>query len=147
MKDSPNCLKGFISQLLGNYKYTDMWLTVISFGQVWSGNRFLRQSTRWRDTEILQGRWTWRGAVVCHFWLLSDSFSYCGGMIKSNSWLCLKKCQIVSTQLKQLQREQDKDDQGLAARALEQVIERTEANIQWVKENKDIVKEWFNGEL
>ncbi|ROL43252.1 Aminopeptidase N [Anabarilius grahami] len=50
-------------------------------------------------------------------------------------------------ELKQLQREQDKDDQGVAARALEQVIERTEANIQWVKENKDIVKEWFNGEL
>uniref|UniRef100_A0A8C2KTD7 Aminopeptidase n=1 Tax=Cyprinus carpio TaxID=7962 RepID=A0A8C2KTD7_CYPCA len=43
--------------------------------------------------------------------------------------------------------EQDEDDQALAARALEQVIERTEANIKWVKENKQIVKEWFMGEL
>uniref|UniRef100_A0A672MPI8 Aminopeptidase n=1 Tax=Sinocyclocheilus grahami TaxID=75366 RepID=A0A672MPI8_SINGR len=50
-------------------------------------------------------------------------------------------------ELKQLQREQEEDDQGLAARTLEQVIERTEANIKWVKENKQIVKEWFMGEL
>ncbi|KAF4101381.1 alanyl (membrane) aminopeptidase-like b [Onychostoma macrolepis] len=50
-------------------------------------------------------------------------------------------------ELKQLQREQEEKNQGLAARALEQVIERTEANIQWVKENKQIVKDWFTGEL
>ncbi|XP_067276652.1 alanyl (membrane) aminopeptidase-like b [Pseudorasbora parva] len=50
-------------------------------------------------------------------------------------------------ELKQLQREQDKDNQGLAARALEQVIERTEANIKWVNENKQNVKEWFDGEM
>uniref|UniRef100_A0A671MJS8 Aminopeptidase n=1 Tax=Sinocyclocheilus anshuiensis TaxID=1608454 RepID=A0A671MJS8_9TELE len=46
-----------------------------------------------------------------------------------------------------LQREQEEKNQGLAARALEQVIERTEANIKWVKENKQIVKDWFIGEL
>uniref|UniRef100_A0A671MJR9 Aminopeptidase n=1 Tax=Sinocyclocheilus anshuiensis TaxID=1608454 RepID=A0A671MJR9_9TELE len=34
-----------------------------------------------------------------------------------------------------------------STRALEQVIERTEANIKWVKENKQIVKDWFIGEL
>uniref|UniRef100_A0A672SIU4 Aminopeptidase n=1 Tax=Sinocyclocheilus grahami TaxID=75366 RepID=A0A672SIU4_SINGR len=34
-----------------------------------------------------------------------------------------------------------------STRALEQVIERTEANIKWVKENKQIVKDWFTGEL
>ncbi|KAK7152126.1 hypothetical protein R3I94_008458 [Phoxinus phoxinus] len=50
-------------------------------------------------------------------------------------------------ELKQFQREQDKEDQGFAARALEQVIERTEANIIWVNENKQNVKDWFNGEL
>ncbi|XP_026099240.1 aminopeptidase N-like [Carassius auratus] len=50
-------------------------------------------------------------------------------------------------ELKQFQREQEEADQALAARALEQVIERTEANIKWVKENKQIVKEWFMGEL
>lgn len=47
----------------------------------------------------------------------------------------------------QFQREQDKNEQGFAARALEQVIERTEANIKWVNENKQNVKDWFNGEL
>uniref|UniRef100_A0A672SJ33 Aminopeptidase n=1 Tax=Sinocyclocheilus grahami TaxID=75366 RepID=A0A672SJ33_SINGR len=47
----------------------------------------------------------------------------------------------------ELQREQEEKNQGLAARALEQVIERTEANIKWVKENKQIVKDWFTGEL
>ncbi|XP_073706368.1 aminopeptidase N-like [Garra rufa] len=46
-------------------------------------------------------------------------------------------------ELRQFQREQDKDTQGLAAQALEQVIERTEANIEWVKENKQLVKDWF----
>uniref|UniRef100_A0A8C1MYQ1 Aminopeptidase n=1 Tax=Cyprinus carpio TaxID=7962 RepID=A0A8C1MYQ1_CYPCA len=50
-------------------------------------------------------------------------------------------------ELKQLQREQEEKKQGIAARALEQVIERTEANIKWVKENKQIVKDWFTGEL
>ncbi|XP_056110997.1 alanyl (membrane) aminopeptidase-like b [Rhinichthys klamathensis goyatoka] len=50
-------------------------------------------------------------------------------------------------ELKQLQRDQDKNDQGFAARALEQVIERTEANIKWVNENKQNVKDWFNGQL
>uniref|UniRef100_A0A672SIW4 Aminopeptidase N-like n=1 Tax=Sinocyclocheilus grahami TaxID=75366 RepID=A0A672SIW4_SINGR len=45
------------------------------------------------------------------------------------------------------EREQEEKNQGLAARALEQVIERTEANIKWVKENKQIVKDWFTGEL
>uniref|UniRef100_A0A8C1G515 Aminopeptidase n=1 Tax=Cyprinus carpio TaxID=7962 RepID=A0A8C1G515_CYPCA len=53
----------------------------------------------------------------------------------------------TDVELEELQREQDEDDQALAARALEQVIERTEANIKWVKENKQIVKEWFMGEL
>ncbi|TRY66396.1 hypothetical protein DNTS_003361 [Danionella cerebrum] len=52
--------------------------------------------------------------------------------------------EVELEELKQLQKE---DDQGLAARALEQVIERTEANIQWVKENKQIVKDWFTAEL
>ncbi|KAL1256812.1 hypothetical protein QQF64_012357 [Cirrhinus molitorella] len=50
-------------------------------------------------------------------------------------------------EVRQLQREQDENNQGLAAQALEQVIERTEANIEWVKENKLLVKEWFIGEM
>uniref|UniRef100_A0A673JPB3 Aminopeptidase n=1 Tax=Sinocyclocheilus rhinocerous TaxID=307959 RepID=A0A673JPB3_9TELE len=54
---------------------------------------------------------------------------------------------VEREELKQLQREQEEKNQGLAARALEQVIERTEANIKWVKENKQIVKDWFIGEL
>ncbi|XP_016143288.1 alanyl (membrane) aminopeptidase-like b [Sinocyclocheilus grahami] len=55
--------------------------------------------------------------------------------------------EVEREELKQLQREQEEKNQGLAARALEQVIERTEANIKWVKENKQIVKDWFTGEL
>ncbi|RXN18217.1 aminopeptidase N-like protein [Labeo rohita] len=49
--------------------------------------------------------------------------------------------------LRQLQKEQDENDQDIAAQALEQVIERTEANIEWVKENKQLVKDWFIGEM
>uniref|UniRef100_A0AAR2LK22 Aminopeptidase n=1 Tax=Pygocentrus nattereri TaxID=42514 RepID=A0AAR2LK22_PYGNA len=46
-------------------------------------------------------------------------------------------------QLKQFQRDYDEDGMGPATRALEQAIERTEANIQWVKENKQTVLNWF----
>lgn len=54
---------------------------------------------------------------------------------------------VELVELKQLQREQEEKNQGLAARALEQAIERTEANIDWVKLNKQLVKDWFTGEL
>lgn len=46
-------------------------------------------------------------------------------------------------QLKQFRRDHDEDGPGPASRALEQAIERTEANIQWVKENKQTVLNWF----
>lgn len=36
---------------------------------------------------------------------------------------------------------------GSARRAVEQAIERTQANSQWVKENKKIVLQWFKDEL
>ncbi|XP_051953626.1 alanyl (membrane) aminopeptidase-like b [Xyrauchen texanus] len=47
-------------------------------------------------------------------------------------------------QLRQIQQEQEEDDQEFANRALEQVIERTEANIKWVTENKQAVLDWFS---
>lgn len=50
-------------------------------------------------------------------------------------------------QLKQLQRELEEKDDELASHTLEQVIERTEANIKWVTENKQIVLDWFSEEL
>uniref|UniRef100_A0AAY4B5J4 Aminopeptidase n=1 Tax=Denticeps clupeoides TaxID=299321 RepID=A0AAY4B5J4_9TELE len=49
-------------------------------------------------------------------------------------------------QLKQFQAEHGEDSLGSASRALEQAIERTEANIKWVKENKRTVLEWFRRE-
>ncbi|XP_052438469.1 aminopeptidase N [Carassius gibelio] len=55
--------------------------------------------------------------------------------------------EVELQELKQLQSEQEEKKQGIAARALEQAIERTEANIMWVKENKQMVKDWFVGEL
>ncbi|XP_010890993.2 alanyl (membrane) aminopeptidase a [Esox lucius] len=38
------------------------------------------------------------------------------------------------------------EELGSASRALEQAIERTQANIKWVKENKQTVLEWFRRE-
>lgn len=32
---------------------------------------------------------------------------------------------------------------GSATRALEQALEKTKANIKWVKENKEVVHQWF----
>ncbi|XP_066541158.1 alanyl (membrane) aminopeptidase-like b [Hoplias malabaricus] len=46
-------------------------------------------------------------------------------------------------QLKQFQRDHEEDGPGPASQALEQCVERTEANIQWVKENKQTVLNWF----
>ncbi|XP_056137170.1 alanyl (membrane) aminopeptidase-like b [Lampris incognitus] len=46
-------------------------------------------------------------------------------------------------ELKEFQMEHDDE----VHRALEQAIERTEANIEWVRENKQTVLEWFKREL
>ncbi|XP_041967197.1 alanyl (membrane) aminopeptidase a [Alosa sapidissima] len=51
-------------------------------------------------------------------------------------------------QLKQFQYDSDLtgDSIGSASRALERAIERTQINIQWVKDNKDTVLDWFRSE-
>ncbi|KAK2848107.1 hypothetical protein Q7C36_009789 [Tachysurus vachellii] len=46
-------------------------------------------------------------------------------------------------QLKQFKSEHDEDSLGPTSQALDQAIERTEANIKWVKENKQTVLNWF----
>ncbi|MCI4379249.1 hypothetical protein PGIGA_G00225670 [Pangasianodon gigas] len=46
-------------------------------------------------------------------------------------------------QLMQFRSEFDEDGLGPTTRALDQAIERTEANIKWVKENKQTVLNWF----
>uniref|UniRef100_A0A4W4HAU8 Aminopeptidase n=1 Tax=Electrophorus electricus TaxID=8005 RepID=A0A4W4HAU8_ELEEL len=46
-------------------------------------------------------------------------------------------------QLRDFQQVCSEDGSCVAKRALEQVIERTEANIKWVKENKQTVLNWF----
>ncbi|XP_041693355.1 aminopeptidase N [Coregonus clupeaformis] len=49
-------------------------------------------------------------------------------------------------ELKQFQSDYDETELGSASRALEQAIERTQANIKWVKENQQTVLEWFRRE-
>ncbi|XP_023671110.1 alanyl (membrane) aminopeptidase-like b [Paramormyrops kingsleyae] len=49
-------------------------------------------------------------------------------------------------QLKQFQKDHGPDSFGSATQALEQAIERTGANIKWVKENKQTVLDWFQRE-
>ncbi|KAM5171352.1 aminopeptidase N-like isoform 1-T2 [Mantella aurantiaca] len=46
-------------------------------------------------------------------------------------------------QLKQFKIDHEETGFGTASRALDQAIERTQANIKWVNENKAIVKKWF----
>lgn len=43
----------------------------------------------------------------------------------------------------QLERFRTDYDLGPAARAVDQAIEQTRVNIEWVKEHKDIVLNWF----
>ncbi|XP_071403181.1 alanyl (membrane) aminopeptidase-like b [Centroberyx affinis] len=49
-------------------------------------------------------------------------------------------------ELKRFQADHSEEELGSASQAVEQAIERTQANIQWVKENKQTVLEWFQRE-
>ncbi|NWW57313.1 AMPN Aminopeptidase, partial [Ifrita kowaldi] len=78
-------------------------------------------------------------------------FSQYGGGSFSFSRLILSVTQRFSSEFELQQLEQFKKDNqdigfGSGTRALEQALERTRANINWVKENKATVLTWFNDE-
>uniref|UniRef100_A0A663MSH5 Aminopeptidase n=1 Tax=Athene cunicularia TaxID=194338 RepID=A0A663MSH5_ATHCN len=78
-------------------------------------------------------------------------FSQYGGGSFSFSRLILSVTQRFSTEYELQQLEQFKADNqdigfGSGTRALEQALERTRANINWVKENRQPVLDWFQGE-
>ncbi|XP_035168096.1 aminopeptidase N [Oxyura jamaicensis] len=75
-------------------------------------------------------------------------FGQYGGGSFSFSRLILSVTQRFSTEFELQQLEQFKADNqdvgfGSGTRALEQALERTKTNINWVKENKDSVLAWF----
>ncbi|NWI40971.1 AMPN Aminopeptidase, partial [Picathartes gymnocephalus] len=78
-------------------------------------------------------------------------FSQYGGGSFSFSRLILSVTQRFSSEFELQQLEQFKKDNedigfGSGTRALEQALERTRANIKWVKENRAAVLAWFEGE-
>ncbi|NXC09182.1 AMPN Aminopeptidase, partial [Orthonyx spaldingii] len=78
-------------------------------------------------------------------------FSQYGGGSFSFSRLILSVTQRFSSEFELQQLEQFKEDNqdigfGSGTRALEQALERTRANIKWVKENRATVLNWFEGE-
>ncbi|XP_017592419.1 PREDICTED: aminopeptidase N [Corvus brachyrhynchos] len=78
-------------------------------------------------------------------------FSQYGGGSFSFSRLILSVTQRFSSEFELQQLEQFKKDNqdigfGSGTRALEQALERTRANINWVKENQATVLAWFRGE-
>ncbi|KAM6308555.1 aminopeptidase N [Aegotheles albertisi] len=78
-------------------------------------------------------------------------FSQYGGGSFSFSRLILAVTQRFSTEFELQQLEQFKADNqdvgfGTGTRALEQALERTRANINWVRENQQTVLDWFDGE-
>ncbi|NXY01176.1 AMPN Aminopeptidase, partial [Pteruthius melanotis] len=78
-------------------------------------------------------------------------FSQYGGGSFSFSRLILSVTQRFSSEFELQQLEQFKKDNqdigfGSGTRALEQALERTRANINWVKENRATVLTWFEGE-
>ncbi|NWQ94769.1 AMPN Aminopeptidase, partial [Burhinus bistriatus] len=78
-------------------------------------------------------------------------FSQYGGGSFSFSRLILSVTQRFSTEFELQQLEQFKEDNkdtgfGSGTRALEQALERTRANINWVKENQKTVLAWFQDE-
>ncbi|XP_050165703.1 aminopeptidase N [Myiozetetes cayanensis] len=79
-------------------------------------------------------------------------FSQYGGGSFSFSRLILSVTQRFSSEFELQQLEQFKEDNqdigfGSGTRALEQALERTRANIDWVKENRATVLSWFEGEI
>ncbi|NXD38241.1 AMPN Aminopeptidase, partial [Copsychus sechellarum] len=75
-------------------------------------------------------------------------FTQYGGGSFSFSRLILSVTQRFSSEFELQQLEQFKKDNedigfGSGTRALEQALERTRANINWVKENQATVKQWF----
>ncbi|XP_010570630.1 PREDICTED: aminopeptidase N [Haliaeetus leucocephalus] len=79
-------------------------------------------------------------------------FTQYGGGSFSFSRLILSVTQRFSTEFELQQLKQFKADNqdigfGSGTRALEQALERTRANINWVKENKKMVLTWFQGEV
>ncbi|NWI98005.1 AMPN Aminopeptidase, partial [Pitta sordida] len=78
-------------------------------------------------------------------------FTQYGGGSFSFSRLILSVTQRFSTEFELQQLEQFKEDNqdigfGSGTRALEQALERTRTNINWVKENKATVLDWFKSE-
>ncbi|KAJ7417602.1 Aminopeptidase Ey [Pitangus sulphuratus] len=78
-------------------------------------------------------------------------FSQYGGGSFSFSRLILSVTQRFSSEFELQQLEQFKEDNqdigfGSGTRALEQALERTRTNIDWVKENRETVLSWFKGE-
>ncbi|NXI97345.1 AMPN Aminopeptidase, partial [Psophia crepitans] len=78
-------------------------------------------------------------------------FTQYGGGSFSFSRLILSVTQRFSTEFELQQLEQFKADNqdvgfGSGTRALEQALERTRTNINWVKENQDTVLAWFQAE-
>ncbi|XP_063203100.1 aminopeptidase N [Chroicocephalus ridibundus] len=79
-------------------------------------------------------------------------FSQYGGGSFSFSRLILSVTQRFSTEFELQQLQQFKEDNqdvgfGSGTRALEQALERTRANINWVNENQQTVLSWFQGEI
>ncbi|XP_061077150.1 alanyl (membrane) aminopeptidase-like b [Conger conger] len=93
------------------------------------------QSLAW---DFVQSQWSY----------ISEDY---GGGIMSLGSLIEGVTQRFSTefelqQLKQFQKDHTADSLSSGIRALQQAIERTQANIKWVKENKPIVLDWFRGQ-
>ncbi|NXF00949.1 AMPN Aminopeptidase, partial [Smithornis capensis] len=79
-------------------------------------------------------------------------FTQYGGGSFSFSRLILAVTQRFSSEFELQQLEQFKEDNqdigfGSGTRALEQALERTRTNINWVKENQATVLKWFNDEI
>lgn len=53
---------------------------------------------------------------------------------------------ISARQLEQFKKDNQDIGFGSGTRALEQALERTRANINWVKENQQTVLDWFEAE-
>ncbi|NXY50682.1 AMPN Aminopeptidase, partial [Ceuthmochares aereus] len=86
---------------------------------------------------------------ICDNW--RTLFSQYGGGSFSFSRLILSVTQRFSSEfeLQQLERFKEENQDigfGSGTRALEQALERTRANINWVTENKDTVLAWFQAE-
>lgn len=121
----------------------------LSFLQVWKRVIFLLKSRQWNHKEILFRVWVAGGTSPTQAKARWNTHSVSPRVFRGKERRKNVEIQFfflffsVTLQLRKFKEDNLHVGFGSATLALEQAIEKTTANIKWVKENKDHTLKWF----